>query len=154
MGNKRGKERSRKRRSASTTFKRKTFHGSRLTLKLPSESMPESPQNTPLEASTSSYKSRPISKAATFQTIILLGERNDRKFTFLVIVRTMWSIITYPNRYFSIKWTSESNFILPRMWCKRNFNREQFRKKNMDLFAVLNCLVIIVLYLFIIDIFK
>ena len=57
MGNKRGRKRSRK-RNVSTIFKRKTFHGNRYTLKLPSEFIPESRQNTPLEASTSSYQSR------------------------------------------------------------------------------------------------
>ena len=51
----RGRKRSRK-RSVSTIFKWKTFHGHRWTLKLPSEFIPESPQNTLIEASTFSYK--------------------------------------------------------------------------------------------------
>ena len=47
-----------RKRSVSAIFKWQTFHANSYTLKLPSDFIPESPQNTPLEASTSSYQSR------------------------------------------------------------------------------------------------
>ena len=47
-----------RKRSVSAIFKLQTFHANSYTLKLPSDFIPESPQNTPLEASTSSYQSR------------------------------------------------------------------------------------------------
>ena len=110
-------------------FKRKILYENTNTLKLPSGAIPESPQNTLIEASTSSYQSVVPPKLQFSRQWWSAGTTENLPSLLSIVVRPMWSIIIYPNRHFSIKWTSESIFILPRIWCKKISRENNLEKK-------------------------
>ena len=123
----RSRKRSRK-RSPSIIFKWKTFHGHRYTSKLPSKVIPESPQNTQIDPSTSSCQSRVQKLQFSRHRTIIISRANKRENLPSSLFSgqcDQWSFILIETSVLN----ELMNQVLFFLECKRNFNRKQFLKK-------------------------